>query len=46
MAALEVRYDAIMNNVSLTVVKESKLANLFKALRKLFSWNKETQNEK
>ncbi|MCI9178247.1 MAG: hypothetical protein HFJ28_06880 [Clostridia bacterium] len=45
MAALEERYDAIMNNVSLTVVKESKLANLFKAIRNLFSWNKETQNE-
>ena len=39
MAALEDRYEAIINNVALTVVKESKLANLFKSLRNLFAWN-------
>ena len=45
MAALEERYEAIINNVSLTVVKESKLSNLFKALRNIFSWNKEKEKE-
>ncbi len=45
MAELENKYEAIINNVALTVVKESKLANLFKALRKLFLGNKETENE-
>ncbi len=45
MAALEERYEAIINNVSLTVVKESKLANLFKVLRNIFSWNKEKEKE-
>lgn len=39
MAALEDRYEAIINNVALTVVKESKLANLFRSLRNLFAWN-------
>ncbi len=45
MAALEDKYDSIINNVSLTVVKESKLANLFKALRLLFSFGKNEENE-
>ncbi len=44
MAALEDLYEAIMNNVSLTVVKESKIAKLFKSIRRLFSWS--SQNEK
>jgi len=43
MAALEDRYEAILNNVALVPVKESKIANLLKALRNLFSWNKETE---
>ena len=46
MAALENKYESIINNVALTVVKESKLANLFKALRLLFSFGKnENENE-
>lgn len=46
MADLENKYEAIINNVALTVVKESKLANLFKALRLLFSFGKnENENE-
>ena len=45
MAALEERHDAILNNVSLTVVKESKLVNLFKIIRNLFNWNKEKEVE-
>lgn len=43
MAALEDRYEAILNNVAIVPVKESKIANLFKALRNLFSWNKEKE---
>ena len=45
MAALEEHHDAILNNVSLTVVKESKLVNLFKIIRNLFNWNKEKEVE-
>ncbi len=45
MAALEERHDAILNNVSLTVIKESKLTNLFRTLRNLFSWNKQKEHE-
>ena len=45
MAELENKYEAIINNVALTVVKESKLANLFKALRNILSWNKEKEKE-
>lgn len=39
MAALEERHDAIMNNISLVVVKESKLTALFKSLRNLFAFS-------
>ena len=45
MAALEERYEAILNNIALVVVKDSKLANLFRSLRKLFSWNTNKLNE-
>ncbi len=40
MAALEDRYEAILNNVAIVPIKESKIANLFRTLRNLFSWNK------
>lgn len=43
MADLEERHEAILNNVSLIVVKESKLSTLFKVLRNLFNWNKEKE---
>ena len=43
MVALEDRYEAILNNVAIVPVKESKIANLFKILRNLFSWNKEKE---
>lgn len=46
MAALEERYEAILNNVALVPVKESKIANLFKALRNLFAWNKDKEWDK
>ncbi len=46
MSDLENKYEAIINNTALTVVKESKLANIFKALRHLFSFEKkENENE-
>ena len=46
MSDLENKYEAIINNTALTVVKESKLANIFKALRHLFSFGKkENENE-
>ncbi len=46
MAALENRYDAIINNVSLAVVKDSKISRLFKSLRNLFGLNKGTELSK
>lgn len=43
MAALEERYEAILNNVAIVPVNNSKLANLFKTLRSIFSFNKEKE---
>lgn len=45
MAALEERYEAILNNVSLMVIKESKLSNFFKVLKNVFSLNIEKERE-
>ena len=41
MAKLEERYEAILNNTALVVVKESKLVHFLKAFRKLFYTEKE-----
>ena len=43
MAALEAKYEAILNNVALVPVKDSKIANLFRALRNIFSLNREKE---
>lgn len=43
MAALEERYDAILNNTALVPVKNSKLSNLIHALRSLLSFGKQKE---
>lgn len=45
MAALEDRYEAILNNVAIVPVKESKIMHLFHSLRLLFSFKKENELE-
>ena len=45
MSELETRYEAIINNVALTVVKESKLSLLFNALRNLFNLSNVKEKE-
>ena len=37
MAALEDRYEAILNNVAIVPVNNSKIHNIFRALRNIFS---------
>lgn len=37
MVALEDRYEAILNNVAIVPVNNSKIHNIFKALRNIFS---------
>lgn len=41
MAALEERYEAILNNTALVVVKESKLLHFLKTVRNLFGFERE-----
>ena len=43
MAALEDLHEAILNNVAIVPVKDSKLANLFRSLKNIFSLNKEKE---
>ncbi|MFQ8988190.1 MAG: hypothetical protein ACLR6T_05850 [Intestinibacter sp.] len=45
MAALEERYNAILNNVALVTVKDSKFARFMRSLKKLFAWNGEKEKE-
>lgn len=45
MAALEERYNAILNNVALVAVKDSKFARFMRSLKKLFAWNGEKEKE-
>lgn len=44
MSNLEDLHEAIINNVALVPVKESKLSNLFRILRNIFSTNKQTES--
>ena len=43
MADLENRYEAILNNVAIVPVSNSKLSHIFRALRNIFSLNKEKE---
>ena len=45
MAILQERYDAILNNVSLVVIKESKFSRFWQLLKNLFLWNSEKEKE-
>lgn len=45
MAALEERYNAILNNVALVAVKDSKFARFMRSLKKLFAWNGDKEKE-
>ena len=45
MAALEERYNAILNNVALVEVKNTKFARFMRSLKKLFAWNGEKEKE-
>ncbi len=45
MVALDNKYEAILNNVSLVVVKENTISKLFKSIRNLFKLNKEFEKE-
>lgn len=42
MMDLDAKYESIMNNTSLTVVKQSKIANFFSKIRAIFSAGTET----
>lgn len=43
MANLETRHEAILNNVAIVPVKNSKLSHLFRNLKNIFSLNKEKE---
>ena len=45
MIDLDDRYEAILNNVALVVVKENAISKLFKSIKKLFSLSKDLSRE-
>ena len=45
MATLEEKHEAILNNVSLVLVKENKLSKLFNSIKSIFKLNKSFEND-